>query len=308
MKLYSVLDKKLKQIPSINFKLEKEIQSLVELNLLNLFNLKLVKSEVTIKNFRIDTLGFDVENKSFVIIEYKKVRNFSIIDQGYAYMSLLLNHKSDFVLEYNENCGGSLKRDDVDWSQSKIIFISPNFTEYQKHSINFKNVPFELWEILKYENNIIGFVHHKTTSEVSISTLGSHEANDVIKNVSKEIKIYTEEGHINQPKVVEATKELYYKLKERILNIGPDVEVKPRSACIGFKKGVNFFDVNFLKNGLWCWINLKKGELDDPKKLCRDVSNIGHYGNGDYDLKIFPETDLDYIMFLINQSYKKKRR
>src|SRR5690606_2344968 len=124
-----------------------------------------------------DTLAFDPENRSFIIIEYKKSRNYSVIDQGYTYMSLLLNNKSDFILEYNENCGGQLKRDDVDWSQSKVIFISPNFTDYQKHSVNFKDVPYELWEIKQYENNLIGFVQHKTSSDESIATsiLGQEE-------------------------------------------------------------------------------------------------------------------------------------
>ena len=51
---------------------------------------------------------------------------------------------------------------------------------------------------------------------------------------------------------------------------------------------------------------MKKGELDDPKGMCRDITSIGHYGNGDYDLKINENTDLDYVMFLINQSYKKQ--
>jgi predicted transport protein len=75
---------------------------------------------------------------------------------------------------------------------------------------------------------------------------------------------------------------------------------------VSFKRKSNFWDVHFLKDGLWCWINIKKGELDDPKNFSRDVSSIGHYGNGDYELWITPETDLDYVMFLINQSYKKQ--
>ena len=109
MKLYSIKNKKLVAVSAKVFKLEKDIQSLVENNLAELFNLQLVTSELSIKNFRVDTLGYDKENKSFVIIEYKKDRNFSVIDQGYTYMSLMLNNKSDFILEYNESCRGILK-------------------------------------------------------------------------------------------------------------------------------------------------------------------------------------------------------
>jgi predicted transport protein len=306
MKLYSIQDKtKLKPVSNIKFDLEREIQVLFENNLDELFNLQFVKSEFSIKNFRIDTLGYDSENKSFVIIEYKKDRNFSVIDQGYTYMSLMLNNKSDFILEYTENCGGVLKRDDIDWTQSKVIFVSPHFTEYQKHSINFKDVPFELWEVKKYQNNMIGLVQHKTTSDESISSISDDKSN-VVNQVSREVKVYTEDDHFNQPKISDTTKEVYKNLRERIMNIGDDINVVPKKVYIGYKRKSNFFDVKIEKNDLWCWVNMKKGELDDPKNLCRDITNIGHYGNGDYDIRINENTDLDYVMFLINQSYKKQ--
>ena len=54
-------------------------------------------------------------------------------------MSIMLNNKSDFILEYIEKTGKSLKKNEVDWSQSKIIFISPSFNSYQKNSINFNS-------------------------------------------------------------------------------------------------------------------------------------------------------------------------
>jgi predicted transport protein len=306
MKLYSIQDKtKLKPVSNIKFDLEREIQVLFEKNLEELFNLQFVKSEFSIKNFRIDTLGYDSENKSFVIIEYKKDRNFSVIDQGYTYMSLMLNNKSDFILEYNENCGGVLKRDDIDWTQSKVIFVSPHFTEYQKHSINFKDVPFELWEVKKYENDMIGLVQHKTTSDESISTISDDKSN-VVNQVSREVKVYTEDDHLNLPKISDNIKQVYQELKERILNMGGEVNITPKKSYIGYKRKTNFFDVLIQRNDLWCWINMKKGELDDPKNLCRDITTIGHYGNGDYDIRINENTDLDYVMFLINQSYKKQ--
>lgn len=53
------------------FKLEKDIQNAIENNLDTIFGYKLVKSEFIIKSYRIDTLAFDEENKSFVIFEYK---------------------------------------------------------------------------------------------------------------------------------------------------------------------------------------------------------------------------------------------
>jgi len=148
MPLFKIIENtSLENIKEFPFKLEKEIQVLTEDNLKSIFNLEFVKSEFSLNQFRIDTLAYDKEARTFVIIEYKRDKNFSVIDQGYAYLSLMLNNKADFILEFNENGKETLKRSDVDWSQSRVMFISPSFTTYQKEAINFKDLPIELWEI-----------------------------------------------------------------------------------------------------------------------------------------------------------------
>jgi predicted transport protein len=306
MKLYSLKDKKLNSISSQTFKLEREIQEIVEENLSVLFNLELVKSEFRIKNFRIDSLGFDRENKSFVIIEYKKDKNFSVIDQGYTYLSLMLNNKSDFILEYNENCDDNLRRGDIDWSQSRVIFISPQFTEYQKNSVNFKDVPFELWEITQFQNQTIGLNKIETNSVVDINTTSSDEKS-VVKRVSEEIVTIDEEYHLgkstNRP---DSVIELYQKLKERILQLGDDIEQKFNKQTINFKRYSVFTDLIIYNKGVVVVINLRKGELEDPFSKTEDLSGKGHWGNGDYKLLIKSEEDIEYGISLIKQSYNKQ--
>ncbi|GAB3164198.1 DUF5655 domain-containing protein [Telluribacter humicola] len=305
MKLYSITETGLKSVENHPFQLEKEIQTLIENNLDTLFNLEFVKSELSIKGFRLDTLAYDKENKSFVIIEYKRERNFSVIDQGYTYMSILLNNKSDFILEYHDHCGITLRRDEVDWSQSKVIFISPYFTEYQRNSVNFKDVPFELWEIKRYANGLIGLNQHKTTSEETISTV-TKDPENVVNKVSNEVKKYTEEDHFKKSKSrPDWVIELYKLVKERIINLG-DVEVSPKGTYISFRRKRPFVDIVIYNEGLYLIINMKRGTLNDPNNVSKDVSNVGHWGNGDYSILMNQDSDMDYIMSLINQSYKSQ--
>lgn len=303
MALYKI-EKKLEYIKEKPFKLEKEIQEITEQNLKMIFNLDFVKSEFSLNKFRIDTLAFDKEANAFVIIEYKRDKNFSVIDQGYAYLSLMLNNKADFILEFNENLEKNLKRNDVDWSQTKVLFVSPNFTNYQREAINFKDLPIELWEVKRFENDTISYEQiQKSGAQESIKTIS--KTDETIDNVAKEIKVYSEEVHLEN--VSDEIIELYNKIKNAVLNFG-SIEVKPKKKYIAFVSGKNIIDIHPQKNALKIWINLTFGELEDPKNIFRDVSKIGHWGNGDYELQINSDEDLEYILSLIKQSFRKNKK
>jgi len=304
MKLFRLNKTNLNEVEQIPFKLEKDIQSLVEGNVESIFNLKFIQTELSVDKYRIDSLCFDEENNSFVIIEYKKGSSYSVIDQGYTYLQLLLNNKSDFLLVLSQHFNKVLRMEDVDWSQSRIIFVSPSFNSYQKDSVNFKDLPFELWEIKRYSNDTVVLNQHRSNSKESIETLNPNTTNSTISQVSREVKVYTEERHIEYGS--DELKEVYNDVRERILELGSDIEIIPRKEYIGFKRGSNIVDIEFQKKQLKFFINMKKGELDDPMNISRDVSNVGHYGNGDYEIRVNKDSDLDYLMVLIKQSYKSK--
>jgi predicted transport protein len=303
MPLFSIRDDKLERVKEVTFKSErKDIQRITEDSIKEVFGFEFVKSELELGNLRIDTLAFDTENKSFIIIEYKINQSFSVIDQGYAYLGLLLNNKAEFILEYNERRDQSLKRDDVDWSQSKVIFVSPQFTKYQKQAINFRDLPIELWEVSKFENGTLLFNQLKSP-ETSESITKVSQRSDIVQKVSREIKVYTEEDHLSG--LPSEITELYQELKERILSLGDNIEIRPRKKYVGFVASTNFVDVHPQKSQLKLWINMPKGELNDPKNIARDVSEIGHWGNGDYEVVVKSADSLYYLMMLIKQSHAK---
>src|SRR6478752_3492783 len=186
MYLYQLNNKdKLREISENSFKKEKEIQQICEKNLKEILGLRFISSEFNISNFRIDTLAYDEQTNSFVIIEYKNTKS--------------------------------------------IIVISPRFTTYQKQSINFKDLPIELWEIKRYENDILHFDHIKP-AQVSESINTISKQSETIEKVSKEIRVFTEEDHLaNRPYDIV---ELYQLLKESILNVGDNISIKPTKLYI----------------------------------------------------------------------------
>ncbi len=283
-----------------SFKLEKDIQKIVECNLEQISGYRFVKSEFAVKNIRIDTLAFDEESKSFIIIEYKRSQNYSVVDQGISYLNLMLEYKADFIVEYNESQKKSLKRNDVDWSQSKVIFIAPSFTDFQRQSSNFKDLPIELWEIKLFENNIV-VINPIKKSQSAPSIKQVQTKNDsTINKVTQEIKVYTEEEHLEGKS--DEVKELYDVFKAGILNLSSDIEIVAKKLYIAFKREKNIVDIRIQQKGLKIWINLHKGELDDPKHLAKDISNVGHWGNGDYEILVNDTKNLEYIMSLIKQT------
>jgi hypothetical protein len=315
MELYQQGKEKIKAIKAKPFKLEKEIQDLIEKSTDAIFGIEFIRSEFTVDKYRVDSLCFDHENNAFVIIEYKKGSSYSVIDQGYTYLQLLLNNKSDFILALSQYRGKVLNIQEVDWSASKIIFISQSFNSYQKDSVNFKNLPFELFEIKRFENDVIVLNQHKSTSKESIAAIGNPEKPSVISSVNKEVKSYDEEDHIknSNPEIEQA----WEALRDRIVNLD-DTDLTPKKHYIALSfsnKTVAYF--NFRKSSIS--IEIPRGNLnpdgttsknyftlDDPKGLALEKSWTWKSGTQGtiYVIKFTQNTDLDYLMFLLKQKVK----
>ena len=105
----------------------------------------------------------------------------------------------------------------------------------------------------------------------------------------------------------EKTRRLYNILKNRILELD-DIDIDVKKVYIAFKGRRNIVDIEFTQNKLRLDINMKKGTLSDPLGITRDITNIGHWGNGDYRVEISNEDDIDNVMPLIKQSLKVNKK
>ena len=95
---------------------------------------------------------------------------------------------------------------------------------------------------------------------------------------------------------------MYEKFRNAIINLADGIELVPQKLYIAFKKDKsNVACIEFQKKRIKIWIAAKAGKLDDPKGLALDVSSTGHYGTGDYELRIDSDSNLEYIMSLIKQ-------
>lgn len=296
---------KVKEIPQFRFSNEREIQKIVEENLEEVFGLEFVRSEVSIKNVRFDILAFDKQAKAFVIIELKNTANLSVIDQGMAYLATLTERKADIIVLYQESKGATLGRNEINWGDSKVMFISPEYTAYQKMLPNFKDLPIELWEIKKYGKDIILLNQIEKSEESLIGEIATKSA--VVKRVSKEITSYNEEYHLNKV-LAEDVKDAYYKIKVALT--GQDLTVNIQKYYISFKKGRNIAYLhNFSKRKFSIVImlpyieGLKLIKHYKINKLSKGVQNF--YNGACFEVYIEDNKNLDEINNAIEEAAKK---
>ncbi len=300
MRLYQHSKGKIMAVKEKPFKLEKEIQTLVENNLRQLMDLDFVQTELTVQESRFDTLAFDTTTKSFVIIEYKKDSSTSIFDQGVSYLNQMLKNQAECVLAYNNAKKTNFCKSDFDWSQSRIIFICREFSEKQKMATDFKDLSIELWEIRRFANDTILFNPiGKSKHAANISTL--MKSSDKTKDIINKTIPYSEDTLFKG--IPDEIHELYGKFRDGILSLDSDIVTKFTKLYAAFKKnGSNICDLEPFKNSLCIFINLTKGELKDGLGLAVDVSNIGHHGNGDYRIQVRDAEQFEYILSLIKQA------
>lgn len=309
MSVYKINKLELEPLSKRKFDLEGDIQKLTEQNLETLFGLKFVSGvsnqefhiPVQEQEFYMDTLAFDEEQRSFVIIEYKKDRSFSVIDQGFAYLSAILNHKADLILELNERLKKNLKKIDINWDASRVIFISPEFTNYQKNAINFKDLPFYLYEVEYYSGDIIDYSPIKPYQTSASVTHFIKDPN--IQKVAKEIKVYSVEDHYK--KASPQTSKLLDKLRDRIKQIDEHINEKPVGNYIGYKMNwFNFVSTHVYKDKLKIFVRKDKFDHDTANLLKKIPESYKWGKTALWWVDIKSDKHIDYVMPIIKESYE----
>lgn len=292
MTIFNLKNQKLIPVKEIKFNLEKDIQKLTETNLKTIFGLEFVASEFNLENFWIDTLAFNPETKAFVIIEYKKQQNISIMDQGQTYLNLLLDHKAEVLLEYNEVKNKNFKRNNISWDQTRVMFIAPAFTVYSKRALHPK-LPFELWEVKKYDNNLISYGQIKPL----VLARTGQSAPSLSGPASKEIKVNTPEDIIKKSSSFQ--KKAIQMIEEMIFELGDDIKEVASRASITFKTQKPFLQLWPTSNKNSLTIYFCEGhKLKDDKNLLRGGGKIGRH------VKISSVDKIPKIMEYIKQAYE----
>lgn len=308
MPIFEISENKLLPVEQGNFSLEKELQSLVEGNLEEVFNCRFVATEFSTgaqHAGRIDSLALSEEDNP-VIIEYKKVESSELINQSLFYLHWIQDHKGDYEIAVQEALGNGVK---VDWSDVRVICIAPNYKKYDLHAVQVMGANIELWRYRLFTNNSLYLeeVLHSTKATTSVSQ--SSDKNPVMVEAGKKAAqvrttaTYTLEEHFEGKS--KKIQELMHEIREFVTGLDSAIEEVPKKFYIAYKSSKNIVCMEAKSKNIKLFVKLKPSEVIEPPKSYRDVSNIGHYGTGEVEFTISIPEEFEETKKYIELAYNK---
>lgn len=101
-------------------------------------------------------------------------------------------------------------------------------------------------------------------------------------------------------------RDLFEAFRKEALALDPCVTEEFMKLYVAYKAETNFVDVVPQAKRLRLSLNMAFVEISDPKGLCKDVTNIGRWGNGDVEVGLKSLDELPYVMGLVRQSYERQ--
>ena len=124
-------------------------------------------------------------------------------------------------------------------------------------------------------------------------------------NVSPRSKTYSIKDH-QHLREGNFTRQLFDKFRGEVCAIDHCVEEEFLKIYVAYKAETNFVDVVPQATGLRLSLNMKFHELNDPRGLAEDTTNVGRWGNGDVGIKFSSLGEMPYVMGLVRQAFEKQ--
>ncbi len=122
------------------------------------------------------------------------------------------------------------------------------------------------------------------------------------KKNKKEKKVYD----LSSYKFGSHSRELFDILSKGIKALDEKIVENFNQDYISYKFSKNFVDIVVQTKDLKLYLNMLFNELQDEKNLARDMTNKGHLGNGDIEIKLETKENIPYCLGLIKQALEKQ--
>jgi len=126
---------------------------------------------------------------------------------------------------------------------------------------------------------------------------------EIYKTKSKVVEYsILDHSHLNSSEL----KPVFEEFRKQVLGLDPCVTEEFLKLYVAYKAESNFVDIVPQAKRLRLSLNMPFSEINDPKKICKDVTNLGRWGNGDVEVGLSKLEEIPYIMSLVRQSFDKQ--
>ncbi|HWW22586.1 MAG TPA: DUF5655 domain-containing protein [Edaphobacter sp.] len=309
IKLFRVEAGKAHELPSRSVAIERSLQELLEKHLSEFLSVRFLASEYSTGKThggRIDTLGLD-EDGCPVIIEYKRSSDENVINQGLYYLDWLMDHKAEFELLVQKRIGNEVATD-IDWSAPRLLCIAGDFNKFDEHAVYQIPRNISLLRYKRYDDNLLllelvnasrnsstmSFASRHSPPESSLSEplRGKNE----YAGFADLLSLCSSELH-----------NLWLTIDDYLKSLGDEVQVNQRKYYVAYRRMKNFAAVEVHpKAGFHAiFVKVDPSSITLEPNFTRDVSDIGHYGTGDLEIRIRNIDDLEKAKPYIIRSYEE---
>jgi len=104
----------------------------------------------------------------------------------------------------------------------------------------------------------------------------------------------------------EPIRSVFNEFRKQVLALDPCVTETFLKLYVAYKAETNFVDIVPQAKRLRLSLNVTFAEINDPKGLCKDVSALGRWGNGDVEVGLSKIEEIPYVMSLVRQAFEKQ--
>jgi predicted transport protein len=308
MPLFTVSKTTLQPVSQSKFASEKTLQQLVEKNLDAVFKCRLIASEFSTgaeHAGRIDTLGLS-EDHNPVIIEYKNVESSDLINQSLFYLSWIHDHRGDFEIAAQKALGTKVE---IDWSDVRVLCIAPNYRKYDLHAVRMMGANIELWTYRLFANNVLYLEEIFQKSDSGIGPAPAQGKNPIMVAAGRKAAAtraagaYTLEQHLDGKP--DSMRLLAVSVSDFITSLDPAIEVSPKKFYVAYKTSQNIVCMEVKQQRVLLYLKLDPKTTRGPKRISRDVTDVGHYGTGDLEFSLRDSADLEEAKPFIQMAYEQ---
>jgi predicted transport protein len=310
VKLFKIDSNQVCELPGDALQVERSLQLLFEANLEPLLGIRFLATEHStgpVHGGRIDTLGLD-EDDCPVILEFKRAVNENVINQGLFYLDWLLDHRKEFQWLVMEKLGAETANN-VDWGAPRLICIAGDFTRYDQHAVKQIARNIELIRYRRFDRGLLmlELVHAPKQARSSAPVLSTPATPETaVVEAEHDDPYLSSRIDYKLGRADPVLRDLFEAVRQYLIGLGDDVQVKELKNYIAFKRLKNFTCAEIYPQVrvVTLYLRLDPTTVELEEGFSRDVTKIGHFGTGNLELSLKNMDDFAKAQPLLRRAYE----